>query len=117
MREIPFKVIPLTNPLLLEVLKREGKPAGDVLDYKQKLLALLTFPAAGMGVSTPTLLKWIALGKKVADAEGSVLLEETEWQTLKERLDQEVWGFADTAFALFVDAVSNAPRVEVQKKE
>jgi hypothetical protein len=57
----------------------------------------------------------LKLADLIENANGALLLEETDWNYLKGRLDQHPWPSANPAFSDLMDAVEKAEDVKVEE--
>ena len=133
MREIKLvtvKIVPPLNVPFVLMVKSPGDTNGVVInaqvqkqvdiefDYRAQLLRMVESPMTpGSGVTKAELRKSLPLLDKIEQANGSLLLEDEEWDYLKQKMANASWAFVHRALLEFEDAIENAPKVEVAVKK
>jgi len=104
---------------------KKGLRVDSPFPYKQNLIDTLNAPPIDersgqpRGFGPTELRKRIKIQKLVEACVngGELLLEQTDWGTLKECVNAQRWLIMDEAIVVFIDAVENAEEVEVKEKK
>ena len=97
----------------IELLEIEDEKFGE-FSYKKHILSMLESPKSKTGgTNYQEMVKIIPTIQKVNDADGFLLLEDAEWEDLKERA--ETFGFTINHPVIYdmVDAIVNAETVKI----
>lgn len=117
-REIHLKTIPVLNPFTLE---QEKDQTGKLLwfNYREQLWLLLRDPSDTQGITTEQMMDRARMRFLLEDAKDdeSLFLTEPQYAILNEVIETVRWVRVDGNAAKLIDAIRNAPEVEVGKKE
>lgn len=104
MKRINLKICTVNN---------SAAPAGFELNYKREYLQLLE--VAPDGVTVSEMAKMIRVIKRLKEApdSGSILLEDADWQTLRERVESAKFQFVAAEIVELVENVTNAETAKV----
>jgi hypothetical protein len=98
-------------------------PTGDNQEfvYGDMLLAIIKSGPAGVGLTMDQVLRAIEVVEPIEEAMAAgateVILSDTQWQTLAEKLDGFYFGFAHRAIAEFGLMIRNAPELGTEPEK
>ncbi len=104
MKRINLKICTVNNSAV---------PAGFELNYRREYLQLLEVAPDGVTVSEMAKLIRVIDRLKIAEDSGSILLEDADWQTLRERVEAAKFQFVAAEIVELVENVTNAETVTV----
>lgn len=109
MRSIPL----LTVDMMLPGPGGQARTAR--FDYRETIREVLLSATPGRGISTAEAMKGFEVWLRIAEQRGNqaALLEEADFAVLKARLEAFSWGYFTEECAAFVQAIRDAPAVQV----
>ena len=106
----------MAKEIELKEVEIEKNGVKEKFSYKSYIERILDTPTAGQGFSLGDVRLCNKIQKQIDAANGTLVLEEQQWNFLKKKLEDFRWGAAHPEIETFGDAILKAPQADIQNK-
>ena len=107
----------MAKEIELKEVEIEKNGVKETFSYKAYIERILDTPDPGQGFSLGDIRIVNKIQKQLDLANGTLVLEEQQWNFLKKKLETFRWGAAHPEIESFGDCILKAPQADIQKKD